>query len=97
MKGGAGGQGSQRLGGFGGKGGDVVVSAIKEASLTDLSQLPSRRFVAPSGENSSSSRVWGKNGENVTIRVPPGTVVLNEKGKQVCTCLLMTTIIMNYC
>ena len=86
-RGGAGGQGSQRLGGCGGKGGDVLVSAIKGASLMDLCQLPSRRFVAPRGEDCSISRIFGKNGENVTIHVPPGTVVLSDKGKQVCTCI----------
>lgn len=87
-RGGAGGQGSQRLGGCGGKGGDVLVTACKGASLTDLSRLPSQRFVAPNGENSSSSRVFGKNGENLTIHVPPGTVVINDKGKQVHMCVI---------
>ena len=101
-RGGAGGQGSQRLGGCGGKGGDVVVSANKGASLTDLSRLPSRRFVAPNGENCSSSRTFGKNGENVTIHVPPGTVVWNDRGKQVCMCLyniirIIVTIILYIC
>ncbi len=86
-RGGAGGQGSQRLGGCGGKGGAVLVSACKGASLTDLSRLPSIRFVAPNGQNSSSSQVFGKSGENLTIRVPPGTVVINERGKQVHTCV----------
>lgn len=83
-RGGAGGQGSKRLGGCGGKGGDVLVSVCEGASLTDLSRALSRRFVAPSGENCTHSRIFGRNGENLTIRVPPGTVVLNEKGKQVC-------------
>ena len=86
-KGGAGGQGSKRLGGCGGKGGDVLVSVCEGASLTTLSLLPSRRFVAPSGDNSTSSRIFGKKGENLTIHVPPGTVVLSEKGKQVYMCV----------
>ena len=86
-RGGAGGQGSQRLGGCGGKGGDVVVSASTGASLTDLSRLPSQRFIAPNGENCSSSCTFGRNGENVTISVPPGTVVWNDRGKQVCMCV----------
>ena len=92
-RGGAGGQGSQRLGGCGGKGGDVLVSASKGASLTDLSKLPSQRFVAPNGENCSNSRVFGKNGENLTIRVPRGTIVLNDKGKQVCTLCVCVPLI----
>ena len=86
-RGGAGGQGSHRLGGFGGKGGDVLVSACEGASLSALSRLSSQRFIAGNGENSTSSHVFGRNGDSRTIRVPPGTVITNEKGQQVCVSL----------
>lgn len=81
-RGGAGGQGSKRLGGCGGKGGDVLVSACEGASLTDLSRRPSLRFVAGSGENSSSAHVFGRQGKHIKVHIPPGTTVLNEKGRQ---------------
>ena len=81
-RGGAGGQGSKRVGGYGGKGGDVIVSAHKGASLTSLSRLPSLRFVAGNGENSSASLSFGRKGQEVIIPVPPRTTVLNERGEQ---------------
>lgn len=62
----------------------MMVSACEGSSLTALSRLPSQRFLAGNGENSSSSRVFGGNGRDVTIPVPPGTVVLSENGEQVC-------------
>ena len=99
-RGGTGGQGSQRLGGCGGKGGDVLVSACEGASLTALSRLTSQRFMAGNGEHSSSSRVFGSNGGSVTIRVPPGTVVWNENGKQVRVCnnvANLTVLIIGVC
>ena len=83
-RGGTGGQGSQRFGGCGGKGGDVLVSACEDASLTAPSRLTSQRFMAENGGHSSRSHVFGSNGENMIIRVPLGTGVMNETGKQVC-------------
>lgn len=60
-----------------------MASACNGASLTDLSRLTSRRFVAGNGENSSKAKVFGSDGLNVNIHVPPGTVVTNESGQQV--------------
>ena len=55
------------------------------ASLADLSRLASRRFVAGNGGNSTKAKVFGSDGLNVNVCVPPGTVVTNESGKQVGT------------
>lgn len=59
--------------------------ACDGASLADLSRLTSRRFVAGNGGNSTKAKVFGGDGLNVNICVPPGTVVTNERGQQVRT------------
>ena len=49
-RGGGGGQGSPKLGGFGGDGGDVIVQAHR-CSLVDLARRDSRRFIAGRGQH----------------------------------------------
>ena len=83
-RGGAGGQGYPRLGGVGGDGGSVIVRATRGSSLVDVARMTRRRFIGDSGSNSRRQRLQGKRGRDVTIRVPPGTVVLAEDGSQVC-------------
>ena len=51
---GAGGQGFQKYGGIGGKGGDVIVRAQTGARFETLLELtPDRRYTAGSGKDSS--------------------------------------------
>ena len=49
-RGGGGGQGSPKLGGYGGDGGDVIVQAHR-CSLVDLARRDSRRFIAGRGQH----------------------------------------------
>ncbi len=66
-------------GGDGGRGGDVVL--IAEAGMTTLSDFRRRRhFRAKPGGRGSGRRSHGRNGESVTLRVPPGTVVRDADG-----------------
>jgi GTP-binding protein len=70
-------------GGDGGSGGDVVIMA--DDNLTDLRLLGRRReFAAGNGRPGGSWRKHGKNGEDLAISVPVGTMVLarDEKGKE---------------
>ncbi|MFP4363159.1 MAG: GTPase ObgE [Spirochaetia bacterium] len=61
-------------GGDGGKGGDVIFRVQK--NLKTLSDLRMKRtFRAKSGEPGKGSRKHGKNGDDVIIPVPPGTVI----------------------
>ena len=61
-------------GGDGGKGGDVVfVPDEGENTLLDFKYR--RKFVAPNGADGGNHRFHGKNAEDVTIPVPPGTVI----------------------
>ena len=61
-------------GGDGGKGGDVFFLADNHLStLADFRYK--RSYAAPQGENGGSKRCTGKNGDDLTIRVPRGTLV----------------------
>ena len=61
-------------GGDGGKGGDVVVLA--SPNLVDLSSMGwKKEFVAGNGHRGGSWRKRGKNGEDLSISVPVGTMV----------------------
>ena len=61
-------------GGDGGRGGDIVFQTDTNLStLVDFKYK--RKFVAPSGVQGSGSRCTGKNGENLVIKVPKGTII----------------------
>jgi GTP-binding protein len=64
-------------GGDGGRGGSVYI-AVDEQLNTLLSFKHRRRFIAERGGNGGGSRSRGRNGEDVTIYVPAGTVVRAE-------------------
>jgi GTP-binding protein len=63
-------------GGNGGKGGDVIFQVDTHLN-TLLDFQYKREFVADNGDNGGKSRRTGKNGKNLIIRVPSGTVVKN--------------------
>ncbi len=61
-------------GGDGGKGGNIVFKVDRHmSSLMDFRYA--KKFVAPNGENGSSRRCFGKDGKDVVIRVPRGTLI----------------------
>ncbi len=64
-------------GGDGGNGGDVIIKA--DSSVTNLRLFKQKRlYRAAGGKNGRGSRKHGKNGGNLIIPVPVGTVVLNK-------------------
>jgi GTP-binding protein len=66
-------------GGDGGRGGDVTL--VAEAGMTTLADYRRRRhFRAKPGGRGSGRRSHGRNGQAVTMPVPPGTVVRDEDG-----------------
>lgn len=68
-------------GGDGGKGGDVIFTV--KANLNTLSDLKSKRsFKAKKGQSGMGARCHGKNGENVTVYVPPGTLIRDFETKE---------------
>lgn len=71
-------------GGDGGKGGDVYFVADKD--MTDLLNYRfASHFSAGNGERGGSARCTGKNGEDVVLKVPCGTIVRDyETGRMIC-------------
>jgi GTP-binding protein len=61
-------------GGDGGKGGDVVFLA-DEGLRTLIDFRYKRKYKAPSGENGGSKNCTGKSGDDLIIKVPPGTLI----------------------
>lgn len=68
-------------GGDGGRGGDVIL--IADNNMTTLLDFTyKRKYVAERGENGSGSKCYGKDGEDLIINVPMGTIVKDvETGK----------------
>lgn len=68
-------------GGDGGKGGDVIFEVDEGLNtLTDFRHI--RKYQAQNGENGGKKNCRGKNGNDIIIKVPPGTVIKEaESGK----------------
>jgi GTP-binding protein len=63
-------------GGDGGKGGDVIFEADRNLrTLVDFKYK--RKYKANHGENGQGSNCTGKNGEDIIIKVPRGTIIKN--------------------
>lgn len=69
-------------GGDGGKGGNVVFVADDNAS-TLIDFRYKRKFCAPNGENGGGNNCTGKNGEDLIIKVPRGTVIREAESGRV--------------
>lgn len=68
-------------GGDGGHGGSIVFT-IDEGNNTLLNFKYRRKFVAENGEQGSGSKFHGKNGADLEIPLPPGTIIKDpESGK----------------
>jgi GTP-binding protein len=64
-------------GGDGGKGGDVVF--VADENLRTLMDFKYKKhYAAQTGQDGSGRKRFGKNGENLVIKVPPGTVLTDE-------------------
>ena len=69
-------------GGDGGKGGDVIFQA-DENLRTLMDFRYQRKYEAESGQNGMKRKRFGKNGENLVIKIPVGTMVIDEKSGKV--------------
>ena len=71
-------------GGDGGKGGSVYFEIDDGLNtLTDFRHI--RKYCAGNGENGGKRNCAGKNGEDITIKVPAGTVIKEAESGQVIT------------
>ena len=69
-------------GGDGGRGGDVVL--VVDSSLNTLIDFRyKRKFKADSGDKGQTSNMFGRQADNLYIKVPPGTVVRDEASGEV--------------
>ena len=68
-------------GGDGGKGGDIILQA--NGNTDTLSNFASKkRYAAPDGAPGTGSRKHGKNGEDLVLFVPPGTLIYDAATNQ---------------
>ncbi|MCD2491077.1 GTPase ObgE [Lacrimispora sp. NSJ-141] len=69
-------------GGDGGRGGDIIFEVDKGLNaLTDFRHI--RKYVATSGEEGGKRRCHGKDGQDLVIKVPEGTVIKDFKSGKV--------------
>jgi GTPase len=69
-------------GGDGGKGADVIFE-VDEGLRTLMDFRYQRHFKAPKGENGMSKNQHGKNAKDMIVKVPPGTVVIDDDTKEI--------------
>ena len=69
-------------GGDGGRGGSVVFQ-VDDNMSTLMDFRYKRKYTAPAGENGGSKRCSGKDGQDLVIRVPRGTILRDAKSGQV--------------
>lgn len=71
-------------GGDGGKGGDVIVEVDEGLNtLTDFRHI--RKYCAGNGEPGGKRNCRGKDGENIILKVPEGTVIMEEESGLIIT------------
>jgi len=71
-------------GGDGGKGGDIIFIADSQMStLIDFKYK--RHYTAKNGEHGKGSDMYGKNADPLIIKVPVGTLVLNDETNELIT------------
>ncbi len=69
-------------GGDGGEGGDVILQATEE--LNTLSHLNQKSLLAAEdGSRGGSNRKRGASGDDLTVKVPSGTIVYNQENNKV--------------
>ena len=69
-------------GGDGGRGGDVIFEA-DENMRTLMDFRFQRKYEAEDGQNGMKKKRFGKNGESLIIKVPVGTMIIDEKSGKV--------------
>jgi GTP-binding protein len=69
-------------GGDGGKGGNII--AIVDSGLRTLMDFRYQtKYIAQDGENGKSKKMFGKDAEDLIIRVPQGTVIWDVKSNKI--------------
>ena len=69
-------------GGDGGRGGNIIVQADNHMS-TLMDFRYKRKYTAGNGSDGAGKRCTGKDGENLVIRVPKGTVIRDAETNEI--------------
>ena len=69
-------------GGDGGKGGSIILK-VDDSMSTLMDFRYKRKYVAPNGADGQGGRKSGKDGANLTIRVPRGTLVRDAESNEI--------------
>ncbi len=69
-------------GGDGGKGGDIIFKAVGNSTTLQDFRFK-HRFIAEDGEGGGRKKRFGKDGEDLIIRVPVGTVIRDQESGDV--------------
>ena len=69
-------------GGDGGRGGNIVFK-VDEGANTLLSFRYKRKFIAERGDNGKSGKMHGKNGADVAVYVPKGTLIKDPESDKI--------------
>ncbi len=69
-------------GGDGGHGGNVIF-VVDQGENTLIKFRYKRKFIAENGEDGKGKRCHGKNGEDLVISVPPGTIIRDKESGRV--------------
>lgn len=69
-------------GGDGGRGGDVVVT-VDDNMSTLMDFRYKRKYVAGNGMDGQGKRCTGKDGENIVLRVPRGTIIRDTETQEI--------------
>ena len=79
-------------GGDGGKGGNVLF--VGEPGLRTLADFRfKRRFEAQDGEKGGNNKKYGRDGADITVRVPLGTIIYNEDDQVVADIQSQTPVV----
>lgn len=65
-------------GGDGGRGGSIIFE-VDEGLKTLMDFRYKKKYIASSGENGRRKKMFGKDAEDLILRVPPGTIVKDEE------------------
>jgi len=76
-------------GGDGGRGGDIVFQ-VDEGMRTLMDFKYQKNYKAESGESGKKKNMYGKDGEDLILKVPPGTIVREEETGQIIADLTVT-------
>ncbi len=76
-------------GGDGGKGGDIIFQ-VDEGMRTLMDFKYKKNYKAENGEDGKGRNKFGKDGEDLILKVPPGTIVREEESGQIIADLTMS-------